>query len=101
MPLNDRETGSPLCGTTAVIKACNASISAGQNQPYWIDISVPRGGTNSPAGTYTGTLSIAADQGTATIPVSLTGWNFDLPTPPSELSRWTLWPPAAGTTSTP
>ena len=100
IPFNDPETGSPLCGTTAVIKACNASISAGQNQPYWIDISVPRGATNSPAGTYTGTISIAADQGTATIPVSLTVWNFELPTQPSELSLWTLWPPAAGNTIT-
>ena len=100
IPFNDPETGSPLCGTTATLKACNATVSAGQNQPYWIDISVPRGATNSPAGTYTGTISVSADQGTATIPVSLTVWNFELPTQPSELSLWTLWPPAAGNTIT-
>ncbi len=89
----------PLCGTAATLKACNATITAGQNQPYWIDISVPRGATNSPPGTYTGTISITADQGTATIPVTLTVWNFELPTQPSELSLWTLWPPAAGNTT--
>src|SRR4029077_13958302 len=37
--------------------------------------------------------------GTVTIPVSLTVWNFELPTQPSELSLWTLWPPAAGNTT--
>ena len=100
IPFNDPETGSPLCGTAATLKACNASISAGQNQPYWIDISVPRGATNSPPGTYTGTISATADQGTVTIPVTVTVWNFELPAQPSELSLWSLWPPAAGNTVT-
>jgi len=100
IPFNDPETGSPLCGTSAALQACNATISAGQNQPYWIDISVPRGATNSPTGTYTGTISITADQGNVTVPVTLTVWNFELPVQPSELSLWTLWPPAAGNTIT-
>jgi hypothetical protein len=100
IPFNDPETGSPLCGSSATLKACNATIGAGQNQPYWIDISVPRGATNSPTGTYSGTISITADQGSATIPVTLTVWNFELPVQPSELSLWTLWPPAASNTTT-
>ncbi len=100
IPFNDPETGSPLCGTTAALKACNAAISAGQNQPYWIDISVLHGATNSPPGTYTGSISITAAQGNVTIPVTLTVWNFELPAQPSELSLWTLWPPAAGNTTT-
>src|SRR5207244_3820465 len=58
IPFNDPETGASLCGSAASLKACNASISAGQNQPYWIDISVPRGATSSPPGSYTGTISI-------------------------------------------
>jgi hypothetical protein len=98
IPFNDPETGSPLCGTAATLKACNATISAGQNQPYWIDISVPHGATNSPPGTYTGTISVTATQGTVTIPVTLTVWNFELPVQPSELSIWSLWPPASGNT---
>ncbi len=100
IPFTDPESGLPLCGTAAVLKACNATIDAGQNQPYWIDISVPRGATNSPSGTYTGTISITADQGTVTLPVTLTVWNFELPAQPSELSLWSLWPPAAGNTLT-
>jgi hypothetical protein len=99
MPFNDPESGSPLCTTSATLKACNATLPAGQNQPYWIDISVPRGASTAPPGTYTGTLSLTADQGSATIPVTLTVWNFGLPTQPSELSLWTLWNPAAGNTS--
>jgi len=82
-----------LCGSGAILKACNATVAAGQNQPYWIDISVPHGATNSPSGIYTGSISITADQGSATIPVTLTVWNFELPVQPSELSLWTLWSP--------
>jgi HYDIN/CFA65/VesB family protein/glycosyl hydrolase family 123/carboxypeptidase family protein/Ig-like domain-containing protein len=99
IPFNDPETGASLCGSTATLKACNASISAGQNQPYWIDISVPGGATNSPPGTYTGTIYITTAQGNATIPISLTVWNFGLAKQPSELSLWTLWPPASGNTT--
>ena len=100
IPFNDPETGAALCSTSAALKACNASVSAGQNQPYWIDISIPHGATNSPTGTYTGTISVTADQGAASIPITLTVWNFELPLQPSELSLWTLWSPASGNTLT-
>src|SRR6267378_5724656 len=99
IPFNDPETGAPLCATTAILKACNATVSAGRTQPYWIDIGVPHGATNAPPGTYTGSIAITSDQGAATIPVNLTVWNFGLPTKPSELSLWTLWPPANGNTT--
>ena len=100
IPFNDPETGAALCGSSATLKACNASVSAGQNQPYWIDISIPHGAANSPAGAYTGSVSISSSQGTSTIPVTLTVWNFELPMQPSEISLWTLWPPASGNTTT-
>jgi hypothetical protein len=99
IPFNDPETGAALCGSSASLKACNASISAGQNQPYWIDISIPHGTEASPSGSYTGNILITSTQGTVTIPVALTVWNFELPTQPSELSLWTLWPPSAGNTT--
>ena len=99
IPFNDPETGAALCDSSATLKACNASIIAGENQPYWIDISIPHGTATSPSGTYTGNISITSTQGTVRIPVSLTVWNFELPTQPSELSLWTLWPPAAGNTT--
>jgi Domain of unknown function (DUF4091) len=100
IPFIDPETGAALCGSSATLKACNASVSAGQNQPYWIDISIPHGTASSPSGTYTGNITVTATQGAVTIPVALTVWNFELPTQPSELSLWTLWPPAAGNTTT-
>jgi Domain of unknown function (DUF4091) len=99
IPFNDPETGAPLCDTSASLKACNASIVAGENQPYWLDISIPHGTAASPSGTYTGNISVTANQGAVTIPVALTVWNFELPTQPSELSLWTLWPPAPGNTT--
>jgi len=99
IPFNDPETGSPLCATSAALKACNATVAAGQNQPYWIDISVPHGATNTPPGTYTGSITLTSDQGSTTIPVTLTVWNFGLPAQPSELSLWTLWPPTSGNTT--
>jgi len=99
IPFNDPETGAALCGTSAVLKACNASISSSQNQPYWIDISIPHGSTTTPPGTYTGSISVTADQGTATVPVSVTVWNFELPMQPSELTLWTLWSPNTGNTA--
>jgi hypothetical protein len=99
IPFNDPATGSPLCGSSASLKACNATVSAGQNQPYWIDISVPHGAGNSPTGTYTGTITITADQGSISVPVTLTVWNFELPIQPSELSLWTLWSPNSGNTT--
>jgi len=100
IPFNDPETGAALCGSSATLKACNASVSSGQNQPYWIDISIPHGVSNSPAGTYTGSVTVSSSQGSSTIPVSLTVWNFELPMQPSELSLWTLWPAASGNTTT-
>jgi len=100
IPFNDPETGAPLCKTPATLRACNASIIAGENQPYWVDISIPHGTTESPSGTYTGNILVTSDKGTVTVPVSLTVWNFELPAQPSELSLWTLWPPAAGNTAT-
>jgi len=49
-----------------------------------------------PTRIYTGTISITADQGNATIPVTLTVWNFELPAQPSEFSLWSLClPPPA------
>jgi hypothetical protein len=99
IPFNDPQPpGSSLCGTSALLKACNATVGAGQNQPYWIDFFVPPGATNSPAGSYTGSISITSDQGSATIPVTLNVWNFELPLQPSEGSLGSLFAPASGST---
>lgn len=100
IPFTDPETNAPLCETNAVLKACNANVAAQNNQPYWIDVSIPESEKSVPSGSYTGEITITSDQGKAAIPVALTVWDFELPKQPSELSLWTLWPPAAGNTLT-
>jgi hypothetical protein len=90
IPFNDPETGAALCGSSATLKACNATISAGQNQPYWVDVFIPRGAGNSPPGTYTGTITVTSTQGSVNVPVSLTVWNFELPLTPSEQSLFVI-----------
>jgi hypothetical protein len=60
-----------------------------ENQPIWIEVFVPRG-AGSPAGRYTGSVSVSSDQGTATVPVSLTVWNFELPLAPSEMTAFNI-----------
>jgi hypothetical protein len=91
IPFNDPETGTALCDSSATLRACNATISGGQNQPYWVDFFIPRGAGSSPAGTYTGTIMVRSDQGSSTIPVTLTVWNFELPLVPSEKSLFLYW----------
>jgi hypothetical protein len=91
IPFNDAENGTALCESSATLKACNATISAGLNQAYWVDFFIPRGAGNSPAGTYTGTITVKSDQGNKIIPVTLTVWNFELPLVPSEKSLFLYW----------
>jgi hypothetical protein len=54
-------------------------VSAGENQPIWVDIFVPADAT---PGEYSGILTITADGGTTTldrITLNLTVWDFALP----------------------
>jgi hypothetical protein len=48
------------------------TFPAGENQPLWFRIKIPE---KTPAGQYSGEISIGA----ATIPFSLTVWDFNLP----------------------
>jgi hypothetical protein len=95
IPFVDPETGGALNGS---LKAVPATVAANQNQPFWVDISIPRGKTNSPPGLYTGTINVTSSLGNLSIPVAVTVWNFELPMKPSELSEWTLWNPSTGNT---
>ncbi len=58
-------------------------VARGENQPVWVDLFVPRGADRSPPGVYSGTITVTADQGSATVPISLTVWAFELPIRPS------------------
>src|SRR5258705_13317055 len=63
-------------------------------------ISIPCGKATSAAGTYFPSISFTAYKGPVSIPVTLIVWTFELPKQPSELSLWTLWPPAPGHNTT-
>jgi hypothetical protein len=84
IPFNDPETGAPLSGNGASLQAVPFSVTAGHNQPIWIDLFIPRGSTTSVPGVYTGSIVVTSSQGDSTVPVSLTVWNFELPLVPSE-----------------
>jgi hypothetical protein len=56
------------------------------NCQYWATLHVPKG---TPAGTYTGTISIQPATGTAaTIPLSVIVYPFDLPNTKTECGMW-------------
>src|SRR5581483_1301384 len=53
------------------------SVTAGRNQPVWIEVYVPQ---TAAAGVYTGWATVTASgQTTVTVPIELTVWNFVLP----------------------
>ena len=78
IPFTDPETGKPLSGAT--LRAVPFDVKTGNNQPVWVDVLVPQ---NATAGRYSGTYTVTSDQGSFTGAISLTVWNFTLPTTPS------------------
>jgi len=87
IPFIDPDTGLPPT-SGATYPAAPFSVPAGQNQPIWVDLFIPRGILNTPPGTYTGNISVTSTQGSASVPVTVTVWNFDLPLKPSLLSNF-------------
>lgn len=64
-----------------LLRIDSLSIPAGERQPLWVTVYVPRG---TPAGTYSGHVHVESDNaGSADIPVSLRVWGFDIPLTPS------------------
>ncbi len=55
-------------------------LTAERNQPLWLTVYVPYG---TPAGDYRGALRLITDRGTATIPLQLTVYDFNLPRTPT------------------
>ncbi len=90
IPFIDPSTGLPPSSGTLV--AAPFTVSAGQNQPIWVDLLVPR---NATAGQYTGSYTVTTAQGNFTGSVALTVWNFTLPVVPSLHSSFQYW--TAGT----
>jgi hypothetical protein len=85
IPFNDPQTGAPLAG--AELTAVPFSVAAGENQPVWIDVTIPRG---TVAGTYKAEFTIASDQGSASVDAKLVVWNFELPLQPALKSAFLI-----------
>ena len=97
VPFLSRETGKPIeryarrkvdgkmVVTGYQMYALPFDVFAGQNQPLWIDVHVPKG---VPAGVYRGEVRVTTDKGKATLPVALTVWDFDLPDGPTHCNHF-------------
>jgi hypothetical protein len=78
IPFTDPETGKPLKG--AALTAVPFNLPAGNNQPIWVDLLVPR---TAKAGKYKGTYTVSSNQANFTGQIGLTVWNFTLPAAPT------------------
>jgi len=64
------------------------NVAEGKNQPFWVDVFVPR---TAKSGEYHGTVTVAGDDGTASVRVTLHVWNFELPLRPSLRSAFWIF----------
>jgi hypothetical protein len=83
IPFTDPETGKPLSG--AHLTAVPFDVKAGNNQPIWVDLFVPR---SAEPGKYTGTYTVTSNEGNFTGSISLKVWNFTLPVAPAMKSSF-------------
>jgi hypothetical protein len=86
IPFIDPATGQPPRSTS--LQAAPFSITAGTNQPVWVDVFVP---LDASAGEYSGAFEVSSDQGKARGEISLRVWNFALPAQPSLSSAFLVW----------
>lgn len=87
-PSTNRELNGPLYDAHPFV------IRAGKNVPLWTDVYVP---AHTAAGIYTATITISATDGSARrlrkeVPITLTVWNFTLPTKSYQRSSFGLSP---------
>ena len=88
IPFKNPTTGNDLTGR---LDAVPFSLTAGQNQPVWIDIYVP---PDAAAGQYNGTITATSDQGNVSAQITLNVWNFSLPKTRSLKGQTHIWTPA-------
>jgi hypothetical protein len=79
-PTADGNIPDPLIPLVDPATKANAgqpfSVAADTSQPIFVDVHIPKG---LAAGTYTGTVHVAATEGSADVPISVTVWGLDLP----------------------
>lgn len=78
IPFVDPATGA--APRHAGLRAAPAEVEAGANQPFWVDVLVPR---DAVPGLYSGDFTVTSDQGAAHGHVELRVWNFTLPVAPA------------------
>ncbi len=64
-------------------------IKKGNNQAYWFTV---RTTTETPAGIYTGTVTITFSRGILKIPFTVEVWDFEIPTGNTYQSSYAIWP---------
>ncbi|MBI5477621.1 MAG: DUF4091 domain-containing protein [Deltaproteobacteria bacterium] len=62
-------------------------VPAGESRAVWVEVLVP---PDAPAGTYQGSVTVHSAQGEVVVPVSLTVWDFALPSTASLKSTFGL-----------
>jgi Domain of unknown function (DUF4091) len=77
IPFIDPATGKPGDKPRPGLEGNHFNVAAGQNQPIWADVNVPKG---TAPGDYTAKVTIDSNQGTVQVPLSVHVWNFDAPT---------------------
>jgi hypothetical protein len=69
----------------AFSEATEIKLEPNQNQPIWVQVGVPEA---TPAGEYSGEITIKTDVKEAKLPVHLTVYDFVLPTPRLLVTVW-------------
>ncbi len=64
----------------ALIPFASPALTAGRNQPFWVDISIPR---DARPGSYNATYTIVMDKSAVAGSIRMTVWHFDLPLRPA------------------
>jgi hypothetical protein len=86
IPFIDPATGRPP--EKAEFVPVPVDVPAGENQPFWVDVFVPR---DAVPGRYKGKYTMMSDQGGTVGEIVLTVWDFELPLKPSCGSSFDLW----------
>lgn len=63
-------------------------IKAGENQGFWIDVKIPK---TAAAGVYQATLTLTFDGDNVNVPVSLTVFDFMMPSAPPFRTAYLIW----------